>query len=200
MKRLILFVTALILTGGCLCCSTDILKGVEEGAPTSTLNDVVQSTQTTIAKTESSGSEATETTIAEAETTQTTLAKEETTQTTLPAGRSMAECLKKKNIDADEVVFLYTTSCCASLESTVLQLGSYKFSRIELGIRITSQDRDVLTCLGLSIEDVKDMQAAQLWCPASGERMVIDKTQFIGAKDRIRDFAIKCREKAVNNG
>jgi len=170
---------------GCLCCNTDYLTlPVNE---TTTLQQVTQTTETT----ETTLEQIETTTTVVTETTQTT----ETTGTTLPA-EGIAACLKKKGVNSDEVVFLYTTSCCGPLERTVNQIGSYNFKKCELGISITSNTKDILSCLELTISDVKDMQAAQFWCPASGEQMIVTKDQFIGARENITSFAARCKESA----
>lgn len=193
MREIVLFVTALLLTSGCICCSTDVfnkLGGNETTTtvlpPTTTTNTEEQITPTTLA--------ATATTLPVNQTT------EATATTTTIKTSSITECLGRKGIDSDEVVFLYTTSCCAPIERTVSQLGSYKFKKYEVGIAIKGDEKDVLNCLGLDMEEAKTMQSAQFWCPASGEQMVVPKEKFIGASDSIKEFAVKCRQKAVENG
>jgi len=110
--------------------------------------------------------------------------------------RNIADCVKKKGVNADEVIFLYTTSCCSSIDNTVMQLGAYKFRKYEVGISITSNEKDILDCLNLNISEAKNLQAAEFWCPGTGEELIITKDKFIGAKDTIRNFSIQCTNTA----
>jgi len=206
MRNVALAVIALVLVGGCICCNNEVVNGLEKGLEepsTSTVTTTLAEETTTTLITETTSTETTVTSVTETtETTQTTVPSEyQTTETTLPqSGTSnIKECLGKKGIGSNDVVLLYTSSCCGTIANTVSQIGGYEFKRIEVGISITGLKKDVLDCLGISMIDAKNMQYAQFWCPASGENMVIQKSEFVGAKQRILDFAAECKQNALEN-
>ncbi|MCX6695034.1 MAG: hypothetical protein NTU61_01895 [Candidatus Altiarchaeota archaeon] len=194
MKRILFTLTLMVLTSGCICCCTQ--DGFDLGSLglNGTDANIQQTTETTLQETTTTVRVTTT-----LRTTTTTMEETETTQTTVPQV-NIGECLNKKDVESDEVVFLYTNNCCRSLKTTVDQLGSYSFKKIELGISITNEEKNILDCLGLNMDDMKTMQSAQFWCPASGEQLIVTKDEFIGASDTIKNFAVRCREKALQNG
>jgi hypothetical protein len=207
---LVLWLIGLVLTSGCLCCG-GFLSGREDcPEPRVLINDVccmdangngvcdelettippVTIAQTTIPETTTLPAvHETTTTVAVT----TTMAAEETvsTTTTIP----LSECLKKYQVNVNEVVFLYTRACCTPLANTVNQLGSIRFEKIEVQ-HTTPRERNILKCLG--IEDPSSIQLAQFICPANNERMIITPEEFKGARTQIAEFASKCKQDAKN--
>ncbi|MFH1402859.1 MAG: hypothetical protein ABIH11_01155 [Candidatus Altiarchaeota archaeon] len=189
MKAMIMSLTALLVLSGCLCNmgAEDCLDADSNGV----CDNEEKATSTTV-KTTSTTNMPTlpplpaDTTI---ETITTTLGP---TTTTL----SMAECVGQYQVQSNEVIFLYTTSCCASLHNTVNQLGSLKFEKMELTV-IDPRERNILGCLGIT--DVKEISLARLYCPFNSESMYIPKEEFAGARDRIRDFTLKCKEDSLKD-